>query len=323
MKDLILITAYCPTFEKIKVLHNLLKDLENFRDKYDVMLCSHTKVDRLLQEYCDYYFYSKDNDVLTDIQYLQNGWVAPWGKKIWSTYISGVNTAPAIFSMLIPGISIAKSIGYEKIHYMEYDTKIDSIFEINENSKDLDEYDYIIYRNENGHKMIGSFYSFRVDGIIEEYKNYSKEFWENTFSSKYPRIPENTVFELIENQRKYKIKNFDLLLDNGISTSFITGVSENWCFPFFDHSDYNIKLFVENKNENPFDIKVIVNGNKIVLFNQILNGMWSIETLDNIEDIQNILVLKNNEIILKYDFMETELTKDKFLRLNYFNPNEQ
>ena len=40
-KDLILITAYCPNKEKKEILFDFLKQLQKFRDKYDILVSSH------------------------------------------------------------------------------------------------------------------------------------------------------------------------------------------------------------------------------------------------------------------------------------------
>lgn len=116
MKDLILITAYCPDFKKIKMLQTLLINLSNFRDDYDIMITSHSKLDSTTQEYCDYYFSNKNNNLLTDIEYLQNGFFIPHNNyKIWSTYILGVNTLLAIYDLMIPSLKVAKTLGYNKM----------------------------------------------------------------------------------------------------------------------------------------------------------------------------------------------------------------
>ena len=94
------------------------------------------------------FYYDKNNHILTDIEYRQNGWFSPFHDYvIWSSYLSSGNTIKAILDLLVPSIALAKNLKYEKIHYFEYDTKISDDKELVENSKLLDEYDYVVYND--------------------------------------------------------------------------------------------------------------------------------------------------------------------------------
>ena len=44
MKDLILITAYCPDDNRESILRNLVLSLEKYKDKFEVMIVSHTPI---------------------------------------------------------------------------------------------------------------------------------------------------------------------------------------------------------------------------------------------------------------------------------------
>src|SRR6056300_1578465 len=131
MKDLILITSYCPNTERKEKLFEFLKSLQKFRDKYDIFLASHLPIDNFYFNYIDYFYYDKNNVILEDIEYRQNAWFSPWDDYvIWSSYTSIGNTISAIWDMIIPSISMAKSLNYEKIHCFEYDSLITDIKEI-------------------------------------------------------------------------------------------------------------------------------------------------------------------------------------------------
>jgi hypothetical protein len=53
-KELILITTYCPNKEKKEILFDFLKQLQKFRDKYDILVSSHTPLDTHFFDYFDY-----------------------------------------------------------------------------------------------------------------------------------------------------------------------------------------------------------------------------------------------------------------------------
>ena len=44
MKDLILITAYCPDNERENILRKLVTSLESHKDFFEIMIVSHTPV---------------------------------------------------------------------------------------------------------------------------------------------------------------------------------------------------------------------------------------------------------------------------------------
>ena len=72
MKDLILITSYCPDSEKKEMLFEFLKSLQKFRNEYDIFLSSHLPIDNFYFNYVDYFYYDnfKQNNVSYTIQFV-------------------------------------------------------------------------------------------------------------------------------------------------------------------------------------------------------------------------------------------------------------
>ena len=66
MKDLIVVTSYCPDEFRESILRNLIISLKQFRDKFDVMVVSHTPIPKDVQQNIDYYLYDSKNEILTD-----------------------------------------------------------------------------------------------------------------------------------------------------------------------------------------------------------------------------------------------------------------
>lgn len=315
-KELILVLTYCPNKERKEILFDFLKQLQKFRDKYDILVSSHTPLDTHFFDYFDYFYYDKNNVILTDIEYRQNGFFCPFDNYvIWSSYIGSGNTIKAILDLLIPSISIAKKLKYEKIHYFEYDTKIIDDVELVDNSKLLDEYDYVIYSAEDTHKLAGAFLSFKTNFVIDEWKEYNEESLKKSYFGVYPKAPENIIFNQIKNQRKFITKNYHDLKLNGIELNFINDNRSNWNVPFFDPKDKNLKFVSFNNTNSEYDIKVIVN-NKIHNLGTIKPRNWKIiNLLENFYDVEHVIVLKNNEKILYLEFNDLDF-KNKF---EYYN----
>jgi hypothetical protein len=315
-KELILVLAYCPDKKRKEIFFEFLKQLQNFRDTYDILVSSHTPLDTIFFDYFDYFYYDKNNIILTDIEYRQNGFFCPFDNYvIWSSYIGSGNTIKAILDLLIPSISIAKNLKYEKIHFFEYDTKIVNNTELVENSKLLDEYDYVIYNAENTHKIAGGYLSFKTNFVVDEWKENNEETLKKAYFGVYPKAPENILYNQIKNQRKFIEKNYHELKLNGIEINIVHENRSNWNVPFFDPKDSNLKFVSFNNTNSEYDVKVIVN-NKLHNLGIIKPRNWKIiSLLENFYDVEHVTVLKNNEKILYLEFNDLDF-KNKF---EYYN----
>jgi len=315
-KELIIILSYCNDKDKKQSLYECLKSLQNFRDDYDILVASHTPLDELFFDYFDYYYFDKNNNILTDIEYRQNAWFTPFNNYVvWSSYIEIGNTVGAIWDMLVPSLSIANTLKYQKIHYFEYDSEIENINELIDNSKLLDDYDYVVYNSEPTHKLHGSFLSFRVDGIIDEWKNSDKQLLEKLFFNVYPKVPENIIYNLIKKQKRLYEKNYNKLSSCGIRVGKIRGNPVNWNVPFYDPKDNKLKFLCRNVDVTSYEIKIIINDNLINVGNVKPNTWKIIDLIGDISDTKNMLVFKNNVKILELDFSSDNF-KEKFIYYN-------
>ena len=68
MKDLIFITAYCPTEEQEKVLEKCVDSV--IKTGNHILLISHTHIPIHIQQKCQYYFYDYLNEISDDCDLL-------------------------------------------------------------------------------------------------------------------------------------------------------------------------------------------------------------------------------------------------------------
>jgi hypothetical protein len=320
-KDLILVTAYCPTSEKKEVLHDFLKSLQKFREEYDILVSSHSPLDTWFFSYFDYFYFDKNNELLTDIEYRQNAWFKPWDNYvIWSSYTEIGNTHKAVWDLTIPAVNIANGLNYGKIHMFEYDSQINSDRELKENSQLLDKYDYVIYGNENTHQLVGGFISFNVNGVINEHKVLNKTMYEEFYFDKYPKVPENITFELIKNQRSFIKKDHTKLKDNGLEISKVRGNFFDWNVPFYDESDRRLKFIARNLSNKSYGIKIIDNE-KFHNLGEIETNTWKIVDLIDFDKIKKLVVFRDDVKVLDLDF-ETEEYKNRFIKYNSVLTND-
>ena len=145
MKDLILITAYCPDDYREGLLRNLVTSLKS-HDLFDLMIVSHTPIPLDIQKKVDFVLYDKKNEILTDWDMLNQPWFNPMNdRRIQSSFLSKKNTHLAIWRMVILGFSNAKNLGYTKVHLMEYDCEINDPSELLDNSDQLSNYNSVVY----------------------------------------------------------------------------------------------------------------------------------------------------------------------------------
>ncbi len=313
-KDLILIIAHCNSKEKKKMLFDFLYSIQKYRETYDVMLSTHLPIDDYCYDFTDYVFYNKDNPILIGGEYSQNGWFAPKENYItWSSYLYK-NTHAAILSLLIPSISLAKSLGYQKIHKFEYDTILNSDDEINHNSELLNDYDYVIYSNKQ-FKMVGTMSSFRTDGIIDIWKEYNLESIKKLYENLYPKIPEDITYNLISKTRKFFSKDLSAIDDKKIELGLMLGNKFYYDYPFYEPKENRLKFISSNLHDREYNIKVIVNGELKVNHNSMPKHWKMFDLLENFSEVFYIKVFRDDVKVLDIP-LYTEESKQTFIKYN-------
>lgn len=309
MKDLICITAHCPTEEKRKILSNLVRSLQPTRDQFDLLVVSHTPVTFDVQENVDWVIFDKDNELLTDWKYQNQPWFSPHdGKHIQSIFFGVGNTYLTLHKQLITGYGHARTFGYEKVHFIEYDAYFEDHSEFYDNSRILDEYDAVLYTKKdqlfeiNLQFGIGNFHSVKISTLSERAFRYNRyEILKELEESSEKTTEKRTQVLYSENGNKIFLKDHNVISQNGNILRIIDfhkgDFEMQWAVPFYDHKTDNIDFIVWNDaSEKPCNIIVIVNNNKILKFENLKKFEWSINTLGKPQEISNIKILINDKL---------------------------
>ena len=169
MKDLILISNYSETYEKQEVLRVLVNQINNYKEHFDLMIVSHTIVPEDISNKCEYVLFDKKNELIFDWDMRCRPWFNPGNtRQIMSIFTGNFNTHLAIWRMIILGNSVAKNLGYNKVHHIEYDTSINDFSELIENSKLLDNNNSVYYVKSQSTVddiLFGSYQAYRLDTL--------------------------------------------------------------------------------------------------------------------------------------------------------------
>ena len=322
MKDLILISAYCNTKEKEDILRNLVTQINTQSQNLDLMVVSHTPIPLDIQDKCNYSFYDSKNELLYDWDLINKPWFSPTGRKIISGYLTGRNTHLAIWRMFILGFSLAKNIGYKKIHTIEYDASIKNINELKDNSKLLDTYKSIYYlesKNNTDPILFGSIQSYNVDYIHPTLLNLDEDNIKNMIRKSNSKSPEGMLKDLIHEVGDYFVKN-----RSDLETEYNTFAKSNnnlqfnpWGVPYYDKLENNIKFITWNTtNIKGITNSIIINNEKIINTGNVNYNNWKIVDLGKIENINHLIIMENNKIRNEINlFSDNE--KDEFIKMSF------
>lgn len=326
MKDLILVGTYCPDEERQKLLDNLINSLSKRKDLFDILISSHSKIPEYIVDKVDYIFFDKNNDLIYDLNYINQPWFSPTpGSHIYSTFISGYSTYLTAYKLFIGGLGLAKALGYEKVHFIEYDTILPNLEELVDNSQLLDNYSSIQYKKESkdyennlawGIGNIMSFNIKKIDNTLLEY-NESKllSFIENHISKTNERVTEEIL-----SKTKRLVKNYQILIDKGIKVNLSNQSKKDeldfWTVPYYNPQSDTINFVCWNqKSEIPINVSVIINNDQFFAFKEVQHFNYYIKELGNLNEINDILILIDGKIKTHIDF--NKISKEDFIKTNY------
>ena len=127
-KHVISISSYCPDGERLGILRSLLVSLQNYREDFDILVCTGTPIPEDFYIFFDHLIYDSSNDLLDSpdllplINYNPSGvsWCMSSSYFQWRK-----NTHLAAKWKLMSTIINSKSLGYDVMHQIEFDTIID------------------------------------------------------------------------------------------------------------------------------------------------------------------------------------------------------
>jgi hypothetical protein len=299
MKDLIFITAHCPTEEQERALERCIDSV--LKCEKHVALISHTHVPIHIQKKCQFYVYDYNNEISDDYNLLAYHNFSFDNQKIYSRFFHKYFYGFAIYRMFSIVSQIAINFGYKNIHQIEYDCELLDNELINEHSKLLEEYDSVIY-TDNGKEdgfLFGSFKSFRVSSLPDKLKNYDKDFIESEVKKSNPNDLEcltkklfmergNVCFQSIPSDDRFK-KGINFHNRNLHHTLY------------YNPLDKTLNIFYNSIINSSEDIVIIVNKTHIINLTT-KPYHWHTRPLGIFDEITHVRIDNTNKIIYEKTF---------------------
>jgi hypothetical protein len=318
MKDLIFITAFCPTEEQEIVLEKCVDSV--LQCGKDIALISHSHTPIHIQKKCQYYFYDHLNDISDDYNFLAHHHFMFNGKRIQSRFFHKYFYGFAIYRMFSIASQIGSNFGYDNIHHIEYDCELLDKNIITEHSERLKEYDSVIC-TDNGKEdgfLFGSLKSFKVKSLPDNFKNYNRNFIENEMKKREPKQLEHFTKDLFINSGKVYFQHVPSQNRFKQGSNFY---NRNLHYTlFYNPIDFTLNIFYNSFKDVEEEIVVMVNKEKMVTI-QVQPTHWHIRPLGVFDDINHIRIDNSNKIIYQKSF-DKEL-RDVFKVKSYLIIDEE
>lgn len=331
MKEICLIAAYTPDIERQDVLRELVRDLKRANKK--ILLVTHSQTPQDIIGSVDYHFYDSENEFLTDNKY-----------KVW--FASQLDQQTIVVSQdvvkysaaVLPctrnlwfGLTIAKSLGYDCAHYIEYDSKLLDTSIIDQNTELMSEYDGVYYTDNAewqirlpeqtygdthlyGAYSVYNLNSYTFDQLIWNREKILSEYEKGENSQLVERVTE----KLLIGGKKFFVKSKNDLIENGLRPNLLNkGSNSKPIDPkiFFIENE-NLKLYFLNKTSDVENIEVIVNNEKLFRSSVSEENHYKVLDFGPVSEIKHIKLYKNNEFIREYD-LSTEENIENLKKYNH------
>ena len=301
MRDLICVTAYCPTEEQEAALEKCIDSV--LKCGNHVALISHTHISIHIQKKCQYYVYDYLNEISDDHNLFGGNFFATDDIIIKSKFFQKTFYGFAIYRMFSIASQLAINFGYKNIHHIEYDCELLDKALISENSSLLETYDSILY-TDTGNKdgfIFGSLKSFKVESLPDNFKNYNRDIIESEMRRIHPKHLETFTKSLFINSGNVLFKHLDDITEQKFKKGpkFVS-IGGHYCL-YYNNINKTLNVFYRSLTDNPESIVVIVNDNKIVRLN-VSPRNWYINRLGIFDEINYVRIDDSKKTLYEKHF---------------------
>jgi hypothetical protein len=318
-REIFIILYHKSTNESLSYLRALIHELNTKNKKF--IICSHSTIPEDIIDMCESYVYDSNNIIVTNPNNYSY-WLSTGNFTIVSPFLFygslfDKNYGLASIKNFLNGMSISFQLGYEILHFLEYDC-IPNFDCLTENSNILNDgnFDAVVYKNIDN-EMLGNVFTCSSKKYLNT--NWLDiDYWLK-FYEKNDFFSEKTIFNMFnewygvnrvlskpkENQPHGNVSSLN-------QSSFLQSV-------LYEENN-NLTMFLTNQTSNTITNITIyfTNGKKNI---SLHGNQWIILTLGNKENIKFVDIFVNNTVIRKWD-LETEENYNKFVKSNKIIKNQ-
>lgn len=306
--EIVLITAYTPTIERIDNLRDLVRKIKSLG--YSICLITHSNTPQDIIDRCDYFIFDTENEVNTDRDicywtlYTANNNGSPYFTIKYKPYdVMSTHIVP-IMRLMIGGLTYLKCLNHKKVYALEYDSEIinDDIFK--KMSIDLESSTIsAIYVDELNNKEVYSFGPLigvnleKLDPTIMPTDSIELlRLYREYFNRKQFPVTEKIIYDILWS--KYDItwndiNQFENSLKYNVST-INKFYSKKNTFVFHIH-DKTLYFFCGNKSLETWNFDLLINDKNISV--QVAENSWLWIPLIESEKLKTIKVFLDNKFV--------------------------
>ncbi len=328
ISEIILITAHTPDEHRMNLLRNLVTKLKDNNKK--ILISAHSKIDDDIIDMVDYFVYDSNNQLL--IYNEPGGWIKTTNTSLSETIITKDSLylgSPVLahWRTLSNGLMLCKSTGFKYVHYLEFDTEVNSIVEIDINTKLLQQGNAnVVYTFpediENPKKY------FNLEGHYNVWNLDYYTFEELSFNEEKVRciLQDNqgccewAYYDFFIKNKPHIVKNQHTLSDKGIILDLHHNTwnllsSRGLIEPLLYVEDDIVKVYIDNPFDKTYSLILVINNEQEI--KEISHPQhWLRFFTDNIQNINNIRIYMDGNFLREIIF-ENDIQRETFKNNNY------
>jgi hypothetical protein len=317
MKEIYVISAYTPDFKKQQVLRSLVSSI-NQQDK-DIMVISHSSIPKDVEDMCKYTIFDRENKLFNDAdsQFWSFSEIA--NKRFEFINLKSVITIVACWKLSSGAFSYLKTLGYDIVHFLEYDSEINNFNHFNDAKEVINsgEYDVVGFKpetkNEYNHLLLPISFNLKKMsfGRLEYDENFLISEYKLRYRNKVFPLTEGIAYDILWSNLNIKVESTDKIKDvMKINQNFTFGFTDKYCLHTVDGVLHILHDNLSKLDGNIIDVVVIdraKNGKTKTFIAPYYNCVW-VNLEVNYADAVHIKIFVNNTL-----FRELDLT----------NPNDR
>ena len=328
--EAILVTAHTPDESRTEMLRNLVIKLKSHNKK--IVLSSHSKIADDILDLVDYFVYDSNNQLL--IYNEPEGWkkttCTPTSETIITKHTLYLGSPVlAHWRTLSNGLVLCKSVGFKYAHYIEFDTDVNNIMEIDTNTKllikgnanvvytfpeDIDEPKP--YFNLEGHYNVWNLDYYTFDELVFDEIRSRKILQDNQGCCEW------AYYDFFIKNKPHIIKNQHTLYSKGITLDLHHNTwnllsSKKLIEPilYVNSKTNDIEYYINNIFNESLHLHFIINNSE-ESHKEILPYHWVITPLYNLSEVNTITIYLNGKHLREIIFINNK-DKEDFKLNNY------